>query len=51
VYYINIDKVKKLRKKHKTLDKALIVNENKLLNVMTEEPALDYIIRDPVCKT
>ena len=46
-YYMDIDTVNKLRKKHIYLDRALTKVEQVLIYENNEEPALDYIIRDP----
>ena len=50
VYCIDYDTVKRLRKKIIELDYALRKLEIKLI-AMDIEPALDYIIVDPVCRT
>ena len=47
LYYINIQTIKYLRQKHIELDQALLKQEMILVNPNAEEPALDYIIRDP----
>lgn len=51
VYLMDIETVKKLRKKHLSLDRALTEIEQVLIYDNNEEPALDYIIRDPIVKT
>lgn len=51
VYKITNDIVKVLRKKHQELDKALTRVEQVLIYENKEEPALDYIVRDPYHQT
>lgn len=46
-YYMDIETVKRLRKRFIELDKALTRVEQVLIYENNEEPALDYIIRDP----
>lgn len=46
-YYMDIDTVKRLRKRYQALDRALTKVEQVLIYENIEEPALDYIIRDP----
>ena len=48
---MNNEIVGTLRKKYPPLDKALIKVEQILIYENNEEPALDYIIRDPYHKT
>jgi hypothetical protein len=51
VYTMNADIVGALRKKYLILDKALTKVEQVLIYENNEEPALDYIIKDPYHKT
>ena len=51
VYKITADIVGALRKKYSILDKALTKVEQVLIYENNEEPALDYIIKDPYHKT
>jgi CRP-like cAMP-binding protein len=46
LYYIEIETVNRLRKKHPDLDEKLLKHEMKLVNPDTEEPVIDYIIKD-----
>ena len=48
---MNIETVKILRKKYPILDRNLTRNEQVLIYDNNEEPALDYIIRDPYHET
>jgi hypothetical protein len=48
---MDIETVKILRKKYPELDKSLTKIEQVLIYDNNEEPALDYIIRDPYHKT
>jgi hypothetical protein len=48
---MDIETVKVLRKKSWELDKALTKIEQVLIYENNEEPALDYIIRDPYHQT
>ena len=50
-YSMNIETVKILRKKYPILDRNLTRNEQVLIYDNNEEPALDYIIRDPYHET
>lgn len=47
-YYITISDIKYLRMKHIELDQALTKQEMILVKTNAKEPALDYIIRDPL---
>ena len=49
VQYIDFDTIKRLRKKHASLNESLTVREMSLLSM--KMPVLDYIIADPVCRT
>ena len=48
VYYINIDSLKNLRQKYPELDQALDKHESVLVGGNRREPAIDYIICDPL---
>ena len=48
---MDIEKVNRLRKKYIELDKSITKVEQILIYQNNEEPALDYIIRDPYHKT
>ena len=48
VYSLNIQQITILRQKHVELDDALNKLEAVLVNPDAKEPALDYIIRDPL---
>lgn len=50
LFYIHIDTINRMRQKHYDLDKALERKEMQLVNPNAKEPALDYIIKDPVCR-
>ena len=50
MFYIHIDTINRMRQKHYDLDKALERKEMQLVNPNAKEPALDYIIKDPVCR-
>lgn len=50
-YVMDIEKVNRLRKKYIELDKSITKVEQILIYQNLEEPALDYIIRDPYHKT
>ena len=48
VYCLNVHSINRLRKKHEELDQALNKIEMVLVNPDAKEPALDYIIKDPL---
>lgn len=50
LFFIHIDTINRMRQKHYDLDKALERKEMQLVNPNAKEPALDYIIKDPVCR-
>jgi hypothetical protein len=50
MFYIHIDTINRMRQKHYDLDKALERKEMQLVNPNAKEPALDYIIKDPICR-
>jgi hypothetical protein len=47
-YVIHVDDVDKLRKKHAQCEQVLHDQEMKLVNPKRAEPALDYILKDPL---
>lgn len=50
LFYIHIDAINSMRQKYYDLEKALEKKEMQLVNPKAKEPALDYIIKDPVCR-
>lgn len=50
LFYMHIDTINSMRQKYYDLDKALEKKEMVLVNPNAKEPALDYIIKDPVCR-
>ena len=47
LFYIDIDTITKLRKKYPDCESILFKHEMKLVDPKTEEPVIDYIIKDP----
>lgn len=47
-FVMHIDDVDKLRKKDQDCERVLLSQEMKLVNPKRAEPALDYILKDPI---